>query len=138
MEKSAADSNNQNIIKVRIKWAKKVFEDFEINLNENITTFKWQIQALTNIPMDKAKVLVKGKVLNDGAEWSAYPAVKDGATLLLMGCPAIEHEQLDVKTLKGKARKNAEAKLEERKAEIDPPTTTDISDLKNLKLSTKF
>ena len=35
------ESKPNNIIKVNIKWGKKVFEDFEIDLDENITTFKW-------------------------------------------------------------------------------------------------
>lgn len=29
------------VIKVTLKWGKQVFKDFEIDLNENITTFKW-------------------------------------------------------------------------------------------------
>ena len=37
------ESKQSNVIKVNIKWGKKVFEDFEIDLDENITTFKWQI-----------------------------------------------------------------------------------------------
>ena len=29
--------------------------------------------------------MAKGKILKDDAEWSAYPAIKDGAQLMLMG-----------------------------------------------------
>jgi ubiquitin carboxyl-terminal hydrolase 14 len=40
---------------------------------------------LSNVPVDKQKVMAKGKILKDENEWKDYPAVKDGATLMLMG-----------------------------------------------------
>jgi len=32
--------------------------------------------------------MAKGKMLKEESEWSAYPGVKDGATLMLMGTAA--------------------------------------------------
>ena len=40
---------------------------------------------MTNVPVDKQKIMCKGKILKDDAEWSAYPGLKDGVTLMLMG-----------------------------------------------------
>lgn len=72
-------------IKVNIKWGKKLFEGVEINMAEDIIMFKAQIYGLSNVPVDKQKVMAKGKILKDENEWKDYPAVKDGATLMLMG-----------------------------------------------------
>jgi ubiquitin carboxyl-terminal hydrolase 14 len=40
-------------IKVSVKWQKQVFEDVELNMNEDIEMFKGQIYALSNVPVDK-------------------------------------------------------------------------------------
>lgn len=41
--------------------------------------------ALTNVPVEKQKLLAKGGVLKDDAAWSAYPGIKAGAEIRLMG-----------------------------------------------------
>jgi ubiquitin carboxyl-terminal hydrolase 14 len=46
MEKSST-------IKVSIKWGKQVFNDVELDLSEDITLFKSQIYALSNVPVEK-------------------------------------------------------------------------------------
>lgn len=75
-------------IKVSIKWNKQVFEDVELNMSDDIALFKGQVYALTDVPVDKQKLMTKGKMLKEGTEWSAYPALKDGAQLTLMGTAA--------------------------------------------------
>lgn len=70
---------------VNIKWNKTVYENIDLDTSEDITTFKCQIYALTNVPIDKQKLMSKGKIIKDDEEWSKYPAIKDGVTLLLMG-----------------------------------------------------
>ena len=72
-------------ITVNVKWGKQLFENIELDMSDDISTFKCQLYALTNVPVDKQKVMAKGKILKDDAEWTAYPAVKDKATLQLMG-----------------------------------------------------
>ena len=42
-----------SVVKVSIKWAKQLFKDVEVNLAEDIFTFKCQVYALTNVPVDK-------------------------------------------------------------------------------------
>lgn len=78
MEKSST-------IKVSIKWGKQVFNDVELDLSEDITLFKSQIYALSNVPVEKQKVMAKGKIIKDENGWAAYPALKDGIQLMLMG-----------------------------------------------------
>ena len=71
-------------IKVNIKWGKQVFNDVEVNLDEEIEQFKAQVYAISNVPVDKQKVMVKGKIIKNESSWSAYP-MKEGITLMLMG-----------------------------------------------------
>lgn len=40
------------------------------------------------MPVEKQKLLAKGKMLKDDAPWAAYPGVKEGAQLTLMGTAA--------------------------------------------------
>lgn len=40
-------------IKVSIKWGKQTFSDIELDLSQDITLFKSQVYALTNVPVDK-------------------------------------------------------------------------------------
>jgi ubiquitin carboxyl-terminal hydrolase 14 len=37
------------------------------------------------VPVEKQKVMAKGKIIKDENEWKDYPAVKEGVTLMLMG-----------------------------------------------------
>ena len=42
----------ESTIKVSVKWNKQVFNDVEINLAEDIATFKAQVYALSNVPVE--------------------------------------------------------------------------------------
>lgn len=75
-------------IKVSVKWNKQVFEEVELNLADDIATFKGQVYALSNVPVEKQKLMAKGKILKDETAWTAYPGVKDGAQITLMGTAA--------------------------------------------------
>ena len=81
-------------IKLQVKWGKKVFDDVDLNLEDDITTFKCQLYALTNVPIEKQKLMAKGKIVKDESEWKDYVGVKAGATLMLMGTA----EGLELKT----------------------------------------
>lgn len=72
-------------IKVSIKWKKQVFDDIELNVSDDVMKFKAKVYELTKIPVDKQKIIAKGKTLKEGTEWSAYPGIVDGAQLTLMG-----------------------------------------------------
>ncbi len=57
---------------VIIKWGKQKFENVEIDLEEDILTFKAQIYALTLVPVDKQKISFKGKLLKEGNTLNSY------------------------------------------------------------------
>ena len=44
--------------------------------------------------------MAKGKILKEDAEWSAYPGVKDGAVLMLMGTAAGNELQAPAQEIK--------------------------------------
>jgi ubiquitin carboxyl-terminal hydrolase 14 len=72
-------------IKVNIKWGKKMLEGVEIDMGQDIMTFKCQVYSQTFVPVEKQKIMAKGKMIKEDMEWKDYPAVKDGAVLMLMG-----------------------------------------------------
>lgn len=71
-------------VKVNIKWGKQMFNDVDCDLSEDIATFKVLIYSLTNVPIEKQKLML-GSLIKDDKPWSAYPKVKAGATITLMG-----------------------------------------------------
>ncbi|XP_054710171.1 ubiquitin carboxyl-terminal hydrolase 14-like isoform X2 [Uloborus diversus] len=69
--------------KVKVKWGKEMFNDVEVNTDEEPIVFKAQLFAITGVPPDRQKVMIKGTTLKDEA-WGTIK-IKDGASILLMG-----------------------------------------------------
>ena len=69
---------------MNIKWNKTTLNDLELDTTSDVLTFKTQIYALTNVPVDKQKIMVKGKKLNDDSDLSKM-GITNGATLMMMG-----------------------------------------------------
>ena len=68
---------------VNVKWNKQVFNNIDLNTDEEPRLFKAQLYAITSVAIDRQKVLYKGKQIQDDS-WTNL-AIKDGVTLLLMG-----------------------------------------------------
>ncbi|GJP30407.1 hypothetical protein CLOM_g1081 [Closterium sp. NIES-68] len=71
-------------LKVSVKWQKEVFPGLEIDTQQPPLVFKGQLYALTGVPPDRQKIMVKGGLLQDDADWSKL-AIKDGQRLMMMG-----------------------------------------------------
>lgn len=69
--------------KVKVKWGKEMFSDVEVSTDDEPILFKAQLFAITGVPPDRQKVMIKGTTLKD-EEWGNI-RLKDGATVLLMG-----------------------------------------------------
>lgn len=69
--------------KVKVKWGKEMYNDVEANTEEDPLVFKAQLFAITGVPPDRQKVMIKGATLKDDT-WSNIK-LKDGMTILLMG-----------------------------------------------------
>ncbi len=67
-----------------MKWGKELLSDIELDKSQDVMTFKAIMYALTNVPVDKQKIMVKGKMLKDTDDLSKFDIV-DGMTLMMMG-----------------------------------------------------
>jgi ubiquitin carboxyl-terminal hydrolase 14 len=50
-----------NLVLVSIKWGKETLKDVDVDVSDDALTFKSQVYALTSVPVDKQKLMVKGK-----------------------------------------------------------------------------
>ena len=46
-----------------MKWNKQTFNDFEVDPANGVELMKGQLFAVTNVPVDKQKLMFKGKIL---------------------------------------------------------------------------
>jgi len=69
--------------KVKVKWAKELFTDVEVNTDEEPIVFKAQLYALTGVQPERQKVMMKGATLKDDT-WEKVK-LRDGAMILMMG-----------------------------------------------------
>ncbi len=53
-------------VAVKIKWGTTTFDNVEVDAAQGIDTFRAQVFALTSVPIDRQKVLCKGKMIADG------------------------------------------------------------------------
>ena len=70
-----------------MKWGKQTFKDIDVNTAEDPLTLKAILYGLSNVPVDKQKVMIKGKVLKDEDDLTKF-GIKSGMTLMMMGTAA--------------------------------------------------
>ncbi|KAK6148700.1 hypothetical protein DH2020_016225 [Rehmannia glutinosa] len=66
------------------KVAKELFSNVEIDTTQSPYVFKCQLYDLTGVPPERQKIMVKGGLLKDDADWSKV-GVKEGQKLMMMG-----------------------------------------------------
>ncbi len=71
-------------ISVQVKWQKELFDDVTIDLTQPPAVFKAQLFALTGVQPDRQKIMVKGGMLKDDADWATV-GIKPGQKLMMMG-----------------------------------------------------
>ncbi|CAK9165303.1 unnamed protein product [Ilex paraguariensis] len=69
---------------VSVKWQKELFPAVEIDTSQPPIVFKCQLYDLTGVPPERQKIMVKGGLLKDDADWSTL-GVKEGQKLMMMG-----------------------------------------------------
>ncbi|CAL5195592.1 unnamed protein product [Lathyrus oleraceus] len=72
------------MITVSVKWQKELFKDVEIDTSQPPYVFKVQLFDLTGVPPERQKIMVKGGLLKDDADWERL-GVKGGQKLMMMG-----------------------------------------------------
>lgn len=71
------------IYKVKVKWGKELFNNVEVNTDEDPILFKAQLFALTGVQPERQKVMLKGTTFKDDC-WGNIK-LSDGTTVLMMG-----------------------------------------------------
>ncbi|XP_047334493.1 ubiquitin carboxyl-terminal hydrolase 6-like [Impatiens glandulifera] len=69
---------------VSVKWQKETFQGVEIDTSQPAYVFKCQLYDLTGVPPERQKIMVKGGLLKDDADWSTL-GVKQGQKIMMMG-----------------------------------------------------
>ncbi|XP_011072477.1 ubiquitin carboxyl-terminal hydrolase 6 [Sesamum indicum] len=72
------------MLTVSVKWQKELFSNVEIDTTQSPYVFKCQLYDLTGVPPERQKIMVKGGLLKDDADWSKV-GVKEGQKLMMMG-----------------------------------------------------
>ncbi|KAK9741336.1 hypothetical protein RND81_03G098400 [Saponaria officinalis] len=83
MEDATKINNGAQTLRVSVKWQKKTFP-VEIDATQSPFVFKCQLYDLTGVPPERQKIMVKGGLLKDDAEWATL-GVKEGQKLMMMG-----------------------------------------------------
>lgn len=72
------------LYEVTVKWGKEKFPKVEVDTSELPEIFRAQLFALTNVPPERQKIMMKGSTLKDA--WTGFESkLKNGATILVMG-----------------------------------------------------
>lgn len=54
---------------VKVKWGKETFPGVEVDTSSDVIDFKAQVYALSNVPVERQKLMSGGKTLKDD-EWN--------------------------------------------------------------------
>ena len=81
---------------VKVKWGKELYNEVDLNTDDEPVLFKAQLYALTGVQPHRQKVMVKGAVIKDESWENVANKIKNGATLLLMGSKGIVMFQMNV------------------------------------------
>ena len=74
------------MVNVTVKWNKQVFP-VDLDPQESVETFKAQLSTLTNVPVDRQKLMAKGGwkgILKDEPDFSSC-TITEGLQIMLMG-----------------------------------------------------
>ncbi|KAH9604987.1 hypothetical protein KSS87_003567 [Heliosperma pusillum] len=80
---SKTNDGGAQTLRVSVKWQKKTFP-VEIDATQSPFLFKCQLFDLTGVPPERQKIMVKGGLLKDDADWAAV-GIKEGQKLMMMG-----------------------------------------------------
>ena len=70
-----------------------------MNKSEDVMTFKAVLYALSSVPVDKQKIMIKGKMLKDDDDL-AKMALTNGMTIMMMGAAEGKTLQAPTKPVK--------------------------------------
>lgn len=56
------------VFSIKVKWGKETFKDVQVDSEGDVIDFKAQLYALSNVPIERQKIMCGGKTLGD--EWN--------------------------------------------------------------------
>ncbi|XP_029655083.1 ubiquitin carboxyl-terminal hydrolase 14-like, partial [Octopus sinensis] len=65
-----------------VKWVSQVFNNITLDTDEPTIVFKAQLMTLTNVCVERQKLIIKGKLIED--DWEDIKVI-DGQTIILLG-----------------------------------------------------
>lgn len=68
LHSSYDNSENMPVFSIKVKWGKETFKNVEVDTDCDVEDFKAQLYALSNVPIERQKIMCLGKTLND--EWN--------------------------------------------------------------------
>ena len=72
------------MFKVNIKWGRQTFKEVELDTSQDAMTFMTQIYALSSVPIETQKIIMKGAKIKEDTDLSTLK-LKDNMTIMLMG-----------------------------------------------------
>jgi len=70
-------------LNLKVKWNKENYT-LECDTTSEPILFKSQLYALSNVPVEGQKIMIKGKVLKDSDDLSKF-GLKEGMQIMMMG-----------------------------------------------------
>ncbi len=67
---------------VRVKWGKQIFKDVDLEEEETFDSFFATLYSITMVPVEKQKILFKGKFIKVGLNYSLVYYYIDGSESL--------------------------------------------------------
>lgn len=56
------------VFSIKVKWGKEIFKNVEVDTDCDVEDFKAQLYALSNVPIERQKIMCLGKTLSE--EWN--------------------------------------------------------------------
>lgn len=102
----------------------------DVDTSSNGETLKFQLYSLTNVPVARQKILVKGGQLKDETDLSTLN-LKPNQTLMMMGRPGDADEPVELKRPEGQQIRFMEDMTEAEAAQIEGATPAGLQNLGN-------
>ena len=89
--------------KIKVKWGKEVFQDVEVNTDEEPMVFKAQLFALTGVQPERQKVMLKGAILDQ-----SWDKVKVKESVVVYHVPKSKGAAVDLNGMEGEVASRAD------------------------------
>ncbi|OAF69556.1 hypothetical protein A3Q56_02661 [Intoshia linei] len=108
------------MIKVKVRWGKKMFKNVECNMEKSLLTFQETLAGMTGVTPIRQKLIVSGKLVKDDL-WK--DVLNNGTTIMMIGSVPVVEEEVDL-THEDYKRRMIKREMVEKKYNLSPKTDT--------------